>query len=84
MCSPGFAWFLFSFLANAFRSTSFTNELLPEPETPVTQEKVASGIFAFTFLRLFALAPIISNSSPLPFLRLAGTGINFYLKDSHQ
>ena len=30
---------------------------LPEPETPVTQEKVPSGIAAVTLLRLLAVAP---------------------------
>jgi hypothetical protein len=32
---------------------------LPEPETPVTQQKTPSGIFTSTFLRLCCVAPSI-------------------------
>ena len=49
-------------------STSFTNVLFPEPETPVTHVNTPSGNFTFIFLRLFSVAPTISSDSFLGFL----------------
>ena len=51
-----------------------TSELLPEPDTPVTQVMTPSGIFTSIFLRLFSCAPTIFNQ-PVGFLRSSGTGI---------
>ena len=51
----------------------------PLPETPVTQVKVPTGIFKFTFFKLFPLAPLISIN--LPFfanLRFFGMAIYFF------
>ncbi len=44
---------------------------LPEPETPVTQVKVPSGIEAVTSRRLLARAPWTVSLWPLPLRRLA-------------
>ena len=43
--------------ARSLYKISLTSELLPEPETPVTQVRVPRGICTLTFLRLFCLAP---------------------------
>jgi hypothetical protein len=48
---------------------------LPEPETPVMQQKVPSGIAAVMPLRLLARAPWTVTWWPLPLRRLAGTSI---------
>ena len=37
---------------------------LPLPETPVTHVNVPTGIFKFTFFKLFPLAPLISIKRP--------------------
>ena len=42
---------------------------LPEPETPVMQVKVPSGIEAVTFLRLLAVAPWTVSFLPVPLRR---------------
>ncbi len=47
---------------------------LPEPETPVTQVNVPSGIEAVTFLRLLAVAPERVSFLPVPLRRTAGIG----------
>ena len=47
---------------------------LPEPETPVTQVKVPSGIAALTSLRLLAVAPVRTSFLPEPLRRAAGIG----------
>ena len=59
--APGrfFAWC--RRLATALCSTSFTSVDLPDPETPVTVQKVPSGIFTFTLRRLCCEAPSISR-----------------------
>ncbi len=43
---------------------------LPEPETPVTQVKVPSGMAAVTFLRLLAVAPVRVSFLPVPLRRV--------------
>ena len=56
-------------IATAGSSTrmSFTSELLPDPETPVTQTSVPSGISTSTFLRLLCSRPrIFSHFLPGP------------------
>ena len=51
----------------------------PLPETPVTQVKVPTGIFKWTFLRLFPLAPLISINLPFfAFLLFLGIEIYFF------
>jgi len=47
---------------------------LPEPETPVMQVKVPSGIEAVTFFRLLAVAPLRVSFLPVPLRRAAGSG----------
>ncbi len=48
---------------------------LPDPDTPVTQVKVPSGMLAVTFCRLFARAPWTVSLCPLPLRRWAGISI---------
>ena len=48
---------------------------LPEPETPVMQVKVPSGIAAVTFCRLLARAPWTVSLRPLPLRRFFGISI---------
>ena len=50
---------------------------LPDPDRPVTQVKVPSGIVAVTFWRLLARAPFSTRSNPLPGRRCVGTSIFF-------
>ena len=47
---------------------------LPDPETPVTQVKVPSGMLAVTPVRLFAVALWTVSYLPLPLRRVVGTG----------
>ena len=49
---------------------------LPDPETPVTQLKMPSGISTLRFLRLCARAPVIRRPA-VPVRRRFGTGIRF-------
>jgi hypothetical protein len=49
------------------------NDDLPEPETPVTQVNVPSGMEAVTPRRLLARALFTVTRLPLPGRRLAGT-----------
>ena len=53
----------------------FTSELLPEPETPVTQTNVPSGISASTFFRLLCDAPRIFSQFLPGGRRVAGISI---------
>ncbi len=62
----------FSSRARARYRTSETSVLLPEPETPVTATKRASGNVTSTFLRLCSRAPRITSDWPLPRRRVAG------------
>ena len=56
----------FSSRARARYRTSETSVLLPEPETPVTATKRASGNVTSTFLRLCSRAPRTTSDWPLP------------------
>ena len=47
---------------------------LPEPETPVMQQKVPKGIEAVTDLRLLAVAPLRVSFLPVPLRRAPGSG----------
>ena len=55
----------------ASRRMSPTSELLPEPETPVTQTKSPSGNAASIALRLLCVAPLIVKNRPSGTLRSA-------------
>ena len=78
MNSPG----LFSNIPNSFCSAGynmfFTNELLPQPDTPVIVVITPKGIFTFIFFKLFSRAPIIFIKSLL-FLLNFGTEISIFL-----
>src|SRR5437879_2710895 len=54
---------------------SLTSVDLPEPDTPVTEVKVPSGIFTAMPLRLCSRGLWIVMKWPLPLRRAAGTGI---------
>ena len=54
---------------------SFTSELLPEPDTPVTHTNVPSGISTSMFLRLLCAAPMIFSQFLPGGRRLAGISI---------
>ncbi|SCT96812.1 Uncharacterised protein [Staphylococcus aureus] len=58
-------------------NTSFTNELLPEPDTPVTTVMIDSGMSTSTPLRLLLLAPRIEILRSEAGLRYSGTSIRF-------
>ena len=64
----------FKDFARCLYRISFTRELFPEPDTPVTHVNTPSGISTSIFLRLFSLAPL-TVIQPVGFLRFAGTGI---------
>ena len=72
--SPGIIRARFSFLARCLYKISFTNELFPEPETPVTQVNTPRGNFTSIFFRLFCFAPR-TVSHPVGFFLTSGTGI---------
>ena len=48
---------------------------LPDPDTPVMQVKVPSGIEAVMLRRLLAVAPWTVSFLPVPLRRLAESGI---------
>ena len=52
---------------------------LPEPDTPVTQVKVPSGMDTSIFFRLFSAAPCTVSQFPFPLRRTGGTG-TFFLR----
>ena len=56
---------------------SFTRELFPDPDTPVTHVRLPRGKLTSMFLRLFSLAPITFTEFPAVFLRELGTSILF-------
>ena len=57
LCFPGMVLARFNFFARALYKISFTRELLPEPDTPVTQVITPSGKETSIFFRLFSSAP---------------------------
>ncbi len=77
LCFPGIVRARFKSLASLLYKISFTRELFPEPETPVTQVMTPVGIFTVMFFRLFSLAPV-TVSHPLGCLRSSGTGTCFF------
>ena len=74
-CFPGTSYARFRSLASLLYRISFMSELLPEPETPVTQVNTPVGMSTSTDFRLLAAAPRIF-SQPDGFLLSRGTGIN--------
>ena len=62
---------------NPQNKISFTNVLLPDPDSPVTAVITPKGNLTFIFFKLCSLAPLISINIPLPFLRFSGNGIYF-------
>ena len=75
LCLPAFLRARLREFASFLYSISFTSELFPEPDTPVTHTNLPSGISTFTFLRLFSSAPFIYRKFPLPSRLFSGTGI---------
>ena len=57
--SPGIVLALLSVFASDLYSISFTRELFPDPETPVTHVIIPRGICTSIFFKLFCLAPFI-------------------------
>ena len=76
-CAPARVFAPFSSAASFLYRISLTNEDLPEPETPVTQVSVPSGIVKSVCLRLFTAQPLTVMLLPLPLRRISGTGMNF-------
>ena len=76
LCFPGMVLARFKSLASRLYKISFTKELFPEPETPVTQVITPIGILTEIFFRLFSLAPVML-SHPLGPRLTSGTGICF-------
>ena len=71
--------FLFNIKLKALYKVCSIKVDLPLPDTPVTHVNVPTGIFKFTFFKLFPLAPIISINLPfLACLLFFGIGINFF------
>jgi hypothetical protein len=60
-------------LADA-NSVSIVKVDLPDPDTPVMQVKVPSGMLAVTSFRLFARAPVTVSFLPDPLRRVSGKG----------
>ncbi len=73
---PGIHLAWLSFLARYLYNISLTRELLPEPETPVTQVITPIGNDTSIFLRLFSFAPF-TVIKPTGFLLSCGTGMLF-------
>ena len=76
LCLPGMHLARLSCFARLLYNTSLTNELLPEPDTPVTQVITPTGNFTLTFLRLFSAAPRTSTQ-PAGLRRFDGIAICF-------
>ena len=55
LCFPGMVLARFKSLASLLYRISLTSELLPDPETPVTQVTTPRGISTEIFFRLFSL-----------------------------
>ena len=62
-------------LVRAGAMVSVTSDDLPDPETPVTTVRVPNSIFAVTFLRLLAEAPVILRAPRPGLRRFSGTRI---------
>ena len=75
-CFPALTLLRFNLLESFLYNISFTNELFPEPDTPVTQVMTPSGKSTSICLRLFSYA-FLTVSHPVGFLRSAGTSIFF-------
>src|SRR5580700_8679478 len=82
---PGVSPARLSFFDTARASVSSISELLPEPDTPVTQTKVPSGMYKSTPRRLLRRAPrspihppagVSSPSHDSRIRRVAGMGIS--------
>ena len=74
---PGRTFIRISSAPKRLNSTSFTRELLPLPDTPVTTVKVPSGNSTSMWRRLFSAAPTTFKILPLPGRRTVGTSIFF-------
>lgn len=74
---PGFSFEPFISFAIVLYSTSFISVDLPDPETPVIHVNTPSGIFTFTFFKLFWVAPTTSMDFPFDFLLFLGMAILF-------
>ncbi len=74
LCFPGMHLARFRLLARCLYKISFTRELFPEPDTPVTQVMTPNGTFTSIFFRLFSCAPR-TVIKPVDCLRSFGTGI---------
>ena len=73
--NPGLSLELYIVLASFLYNISLIKELFPEPDTPVIQTKLPSGILTLIFFKLFSLAPFISIYLPVNFLLVFGTSI---------
>jgi len=74
---PASSLVLLVILDAPLHNISLIRLLLPEPETPVTQTNLPSGISTSMCFRLFSAAPLIIMDLPLPGLRTSGTCICF-------
>ena len=74
---PGFSLELFNTLETCLHSISLINVDLPDPDTPVIQVNVPSGISTSMFFKLCSAAPLIEIFLPFPFLLFLGTSIHF-------
>ena len=74
---PGWTFIRFSSTPSRLNRISFTRELLPLPDTPVTTVKVPRGNSTSMWRRLFSAAPMTFRHLPLPGRRVSGTGIFF-------
>ena len=74
-CAPGTVRAPLSSPASFLYRISLISDDLPEPDTPVTQTNLPSGMSTVTFFRLFCFAPTIVIFLPLPARRFSGTGI---------
>src|SRR3989344_329320 len=61
-CAPGSFFAFQKYCMSAFPKISFTNDDLPDPETPDTHTNLPKGIFTSMFFRLCSVAPRITRS----------------------
>ena len=73
-CFPGMVLARFKSLARRLYKISFTRELFPEPDTPVTQVSTPKGNSTLMPFKLFSEA-FCTTSFPVGLRRFSGTGI---------
>ncbi len=74
---PARVFALFNFAERCLYTISFTKDDLPDPETPVTQTNLPTGISTLIFFKVFSVAPFMVIKLPFPCLLEVGVSIPF-------